>query len=157
VSIATKQGDKGQTSLPGGGRVSKADLRVEAYGSIDELNATLGFARSICRNAEIASWTAEIQKSLFRVGSSLALPPTGTEPHARVTQENVDHLTDLVHAIEAQEGILSDWSLPWSPHRSCGLRGGANRLPTRRAIDGPTDRSWYDRRFARVSLHQSLV
>ena len=112
MSIATKQGDKGQTSLPGGARVSKADLRVEAYGTIDELNATLGFARSICRNAEIASWTAEIQKSLFRVGSALALPPTGTEPQARVTQEDVDHLTDLVHTIEAKEGILSDWSLP---------------------------------------------
>ena len=45
MSIATKQGDKAQTSLPGGVRVSKADPRVEAYGAIDELNATLGFAR----------------------------------------------------------------------------------------------------------------
>jgi len=112
VSIATKRGDKGQTSLPGGVRVSKADLRVEAYGTIDELNATLGFARSICSNAEISSWTTNIQKSLFRVGSALAGPTKGTEPRATVTQEDVDHLTDLVHTIEAKEGILSDWSLP---------------------------------------------
>jgi cob(I)alamin adenosyltransferase len=112
VSIATKQGDKGQTSLPGGVRVSKADLRVEAYGTIDELNAALGFARSICTNAEISSWTLDIQKSLFRVGSALASPMKGVKAVATVTREDVDHLTELVHSIEAKEGILSDWSLP---------------------------------------------
>jgi cob(I)alamin adenosyltransferase len=116
VSITTKHGDKGQTSLPGGMRVSKADLRVEAYGTIDELNAALGFARSICTNADISSWTADIQKTLFRVGSDLGVP--GKEPKQTpavtrtVAQEDVDHLTDLVHSIEAKEGILSDWSLP---------------------------------------------
>jgi cob(I)alamin adenosyltransferase len=118
VSIATKHGDNGQTSLPGGVRVSKADLRVEAYGTIDELNAALGFARSICPNADISAWTADIQKTLFRVGSALGTPrqevkdkdaSSVTQP---ITQADVDHLTDLVHSIEATEGILSDWSLP---------------------------------------------
>jgi len=55
MSIATKHGDGGQTGLAGGIRVSKADLRVEAYGSVDELNTVLGFARSICKNGEIAA------------------------------------------------------------------------------------------------------
>jgi cob(I)alamin adenosyltransferase len=112
VSIATKQGDRGQTSLPGGARVSKADLRVEAYGTIDELNAALGFARSICTNSEISAWTADIQKSLFRVGCTLGTPSDLAKRPLTVTAEDVDHLTDLVHAIEAKEGILSDWSLP---------------------------------------------
>lgn len=112
MSIATKTGDKGQTSLPGGGRVSKADLRVEAYGTIDELNAVLGFARSISTNAEISTWTADIQKSLFRVGSALAVPSEAQEGAPLLTAEDVNHLTDLVHSIEAKEGILSDWSLP---------------------------------------------
>lgn len=112
MSIATKQGDKGQTSLPGGIRVSKADLRVEAYGTIDELNAVLGFARSVCPNADISSWTADIQKTLFRVGSDLGVPRKEAEPTSAVTQEDVDRLTDLVHSIETKEGILSDWSLP---------------------------------------------
>jgi cob(I)alamin adenosyltransferase len=112
VSIATKQGDQGQTSLPGGARVSKADLRVEAYGTLDELNAALGFARSICPNAEISSWTADIQKTLFRVGSALAGGSERTKNATTVTIEDVDHLTDLVHSIEAKQGILSDWSLP---------------------------------------------
>ena len=69
MSIATKRGDGGQTGLAGGIRVSKADLRVESYGSVDELNTFLGFARSICQNKEIAGWTEDIQRTLFRVGS----------------------------------------------------------------------------------------
>src|SRR5450432_1497011 len=75
MSIATKHGDAGQTGLAGGIRISKADVRVEAYGNVDELNTVLGFARSICQNKEIAAWTEEIQRTLFRVGSALATPP----------------------------------------------------------------------------------
>jgi cob(I)alamin adenosyltransferase len=112
MSIATKHGDGGQTGLVGGIRVSKADLRVESYGSVDELNTFLGFARSICKNAEIASWTEEIQRTLFRVGSALATPPESRKSAPIMTAEDVDKLTELVHRIEATEGILADWSLP---------------------------------------------
>ena len=112
MSIATKHGDGGQTGLAGGIRVSKADLRVESYGSVDELNAHLGFARSICQNKEIAGWTVDIQKTLFRVGSALSTPPEGKKKAPEISTEDVDKLTDLVHKIEATEGILADWSLP---------------------------------------------
>jgi cob(I)alamin adenosyltransferase len=56
MSIATKRGDGGQTSLAGGTRVSKGHLRVEAYGTIDELNSAMGFARSICESPNPSSW-----------------------------------------------------------------------------------------------------
>lgn len=112
MSIATKRGDSGQTGLAGGIRVSKSDLRVEAYGTVDELNTFLGFARSICPNSEIRSWTEEIQKALFRLGSALATPPESKKAPPKILPEDVDRLTDLVHRIEAQEGVLSDWSLP---------------------------------------------
>jgi cob(I)alamin adenosyltransferase len=112
MSIATKHGDAGQTGLAGGIRISKADVRVEAYGTVDELNTVLGFARSICKNAEIAGWTEQIQKMLFRVGSALATPPESKKPQVEVTAEDVDFLTQLVYKIEATEGILADWSLP---------------------------------------------
>ena len=112
MSIATKKGDGGQTSLVGGIRLSKADLRVEAYGTVDELNAALGFARSISRNGEISSWTLDIQKALFRVGSALATPSKAQKGSPMVTEEDVNHLTNLVHSIEAREGILADWSIP---------------------------------------------
>lgn len=112
MSIATMHGDKGETALVGGLRISKADLRVEAYGTVDELNSVLGFARSICTNKEIRSWTEEIQRTLFRVGSALSTPSEGKEGSPSLTSEDVDALTKLVHQIEATEGILSDWSLP---------------------------------------------
>jgi len=114
MSIATKRGDGGQTGLVGDVRVSKADARVEAYGCVDELNSVLGFARSICQNGEICSWTEAIQKTLFRLGAVLATA-SGTakkKPEASMTIADVDQLTDLVHQIEATPGILSDWSLP---------------------------------------------
>jgi cob(I)alamin adenosyltransferase len=112
MSISTKGGDGGQTSLTGGKRVSKADLRVEAYGTVDELDATLGFARSICTNPEISSAVHEIQKTLFRVGSALSTPSAKGKAASLLSAEDVDQLTEMVHAIEAKEGILSDWSLP---------------------------------------------
>jgi cob(I)alamin adenosyltransferase len=112
MSIATKRGDGGQTGRAGGIRVSKSDLRVESYGSVDELNSVLGFARSICQNKEIAGWTEEIQRTLFRVGSALATPPESRKQPPVISTEDVDKLTDLVHQIEATEGILADWSLP---------------------------------------------
>ncbi|WP_183790068.1 cob(I)yrinic acid a,c-diamide adenosyltransferase [Tunturiibacter gelidoferens] len=112
MSIATKRGDGGETGLAGGIRISKADLRVEAYGTVDELNSTLGFARSICTNKEIHDWTETIQRTLFRVGSALATPPESKKSPPSVLTEDVDMLTNLVHHIEATEGILSDWSLP---------------------------------------------
>jgi len=112
MSIATKRGDGGQTGLAGGIRVSKADLRVESYGSVDELNTVLGFARSICQDRGIADWTETIQRTLFRVGSALATPPESKKQPPVVSTEDVDMLTELVHKIEATEGILSDWSLP---------------------------------------------
>ena len=112
MSIATKHGDRGQTGLAGGIRISKADLRVEAYGTVDELNTVLGFARSICKDEQIAQWTLEIQKTLFRVGSALATPPESKKKPPVIMPEDVETLTQLVYQIEATEGILSDWSLP---------------------------------------------
>jgi cob(I)alamin adenosyltransferase len=112
MSIATTTGDGGQTGLAGGVRVSKADLRVESYGSVDELNTFLGFARSICTHKEIAAGTEEIQRTLFRVGAALATAPGREAKAPTVTAEDIEMLTGLVHRIEATEGVLSDWSLP---------------------------------------------
>lgn len=118
MSIATKRGDGGETGLAGGIRISKADLRVEAYGSVDELNTFLGFARSLCSNEEIAGWTETIQRTLFRLGSALATPPNSQKAPPILSSEDVDFLTELVYKIEATEGILADWSLPGAHRES---------------------------------------
>jgi cob(I)alamin adenosyltransferase len=112
MSIATKAGDAGETGLIGGARVSKADARVEAYGTIDELGASLGFARSICADEEVRGLTKGIQRELFAVSGAVANPQAGAKEPPYVTEAMVDELTAHVHRIEAMEGILSDWSLP---------------------------------------------
>jgi cob(I)alamin adenosyltransferase len=113
MSIATKHGDKGDTGLIGGTRVSKADVRVEAYGTVDELGASMGFARSICEDAEVRELTKSIQRELFTVAGAIASPAGGAESKTTyVTPEMVEALTTHVTRIEATEGILSDWSLP---------------------------------------------
>lgn len=111
-SISTTRGDSGQTGLAGGIRVSKASLRVEAYGSTDELNSALGFARSICEDAEMRDLVKRIQQELFRIGSSLATPPASPKAQVPITTEMVDALTADVHRFESVEGVLKDWSIP---------------------------------------------
>ena len=113
MSIATKTGDKGQTALIGGTRVSKSDLRVEAYGTIDELGATMGFARSICEDAEVAEATKNIQRELFGVCAAVATEAEKTRgKDAPVTETMVAALDEQVKRIESMEGIFGDWALP---------------------------------------------
>jgi cob(I)alamin adenosyltransferase len=111
-SISTKTGDTGQTGLAGGSRVSKASLRVESYGTVDELNSALGFARSLCDDEEIAGQTKAIQQELFKLGATLATPMASRKGESPVTAGIVDALTDSVHKFEALEGILTDWTVP---------------------------------------------
>jgi len=80
MSISTERGDTGETSLPGGARLSKADSRVDAYGTIDELISSIGLARALCPNPEIAAAAKSIQKELFKIGSAIAGPRTDLKP-----------------------------------------------------------------------------
>jgi cob(I)alamin adenosyltransferase len=107
MSIATKGGDGGETSLAGGERVSKSDLRVGAYGAIDELVAAMGFARSICEIREVAEMTERLQRELFTVGGLLVQGgEEGVDPAW------VDALGAEVTRLEALPGMLADWALP---------------------------------------------
>ena len=98
-SISTMRGDTGQTSLAGGVRVSKASVRVETYGTIDELNSTLGFARSICDNTEVAAFVKSVQQDLFKIGSSLATPSESRKPGIVIDPGLTDRLTVEVHRL----------------------------------------------------------
>lgn len=75
MKIYTKTGDDGKTGLFGGARVAKDDTRVEAYGTIDELNASLGLAQSLGADAQECSLIAELQNDLFVLGAELACIP----------------------------------------------------------------------------------
>jgi cob(I)alamin adenosyltransferase len=79
--LYTKTGDGGETGLFGGGRVSKADPRVEAYGTVDELNAAVGWARALGLEAGIEEVLSDAQADLFTIGAHLATPGGRAESH----------------------------------------------------------------------------
>lgn len=113
MSIATKKGDDGSTKLIYGERVSKADLQVEAYGTIDELNAFLGLARAHCDDTQTKTILENLQRETFVVGAELAT--SAAQRHklkTRVTGEMTGALDAIVIEIEALPGLLDDWALP---------------------------------------------
>ncbi len=79
MKIYTKKGDTGSTSLIGGTRVAKHSLRLESYGTIDELNSYLGLVRDTGKNEQCTAQIIEIQDRLFTIGSSLAADPENSK------------------------------------------------------------------------------
>jgi len=102
VKIYTRTGDAGETSLFGGARVPKSDARIEAYGTIDELNSFLGVARASWPESPLDAQLAAAQSDLFEIGAHLASPGTSRFP-------GVDpaHIEELEHGIDAMETELT--------------------------------------------------
>lgn len=102
MKIYTKTGDRGTTSLVGGSRVSKNDVRLNAYGTIDELNSFLGLLRAKTRDEKICSVLLNIQNTLFVVGANLASVKTNaeTEKYIRLDEEKVVELENLIDEIQ---------------------------------------------------------
>lgn len=101
VKIYTRTGDKGETGLFGGARVSKNDPRIEAYGTVDELNSLLGLCRSSRLEPNIDAELDRTQSDLFDVGAFLAAPHSDRFPSVRP-----DRISDLERAIDAMENEL---------------------------------------------------
>ena len=117
--IYTKGGDKGQTSLVGGQRVPKDDLRIEAYGTVDELNAFVGLACLSCSEAanprlqELCAILRRVQHELFNLGSILATKPEDVHPkQPRVTGAEVEQLEHEIDAHNAELAPLRSFVLP---------------------------------------------
>src|SRR5690606_21320623 len=115
MKIYTKTGDTGSTSLFGGKRVSKADLRIEAYGTIDELNAHVGLLRDQDVNKKREAILIEIQDRLFTIGSILAVEPGNTK--VKVPALLADDISVLEKEIDTMDAQLP-------PMRSFVLPGG---------------------------------
>lgn len=116
-SVSTRRGDDGETSAPGGARISKGELRVEASGCVDELNAALGVARANCDDAEIAAHIYAIQREMFPLGSAISTKPGGRKPVPEIGDAMVERLDALVQRLEAVPGIVRDWTVPGA-HRT---------------------------------------
>lgn len=115
MKIYTKRGDDGSTGLFGGPRVSKADLRVAAYGDVDELNSLLGVVRSEFEpDGEFDATLARIQWELFNLGANLATPNENQAPRAvpAVTPEDIARLESEIDAFVAEVPPLKAFILP---------------------------------------------
>lgn len=115
MKIYTKTGDKGQTSLASGERVPKDHLRLQAYGTLDELNAILGLARSRNTNLYVEQLCCRLQTLLFVVGADLAtpLPPAGQpDPAERVHEKHVKYVELCIDSLETELPPLTRFILP---------------------------------------------
>ncbi len=128
MKIYTKTGDQGETSLLAGGRVRKNHIRVEAYGTVDELNSCLGLARSFALPAQADAWLEIVQNDLFTLGADLA---TRLDAKAdwlvRVKAEQVTALEGWIDAMDADLPPLKNFILP-------GGTSGAGALHLARTI-----------------------
>ena len=114
MKIYTKTGDKGQTALIGGRRVSKADLRIDAYGTVDELNSWIGLVRDQPVNSNRKELLKEIQDRLFTVGSELATDPEKAPKRAMpaITPDDVHLLEEAMDTMDTELPELRAFVLP---------------------------------------------
>ncbi|MCA9258782.1 MAG: cob(I)yrinic acid a,c-diamide adenosyltransferase [Planctomycetales bacterium] len=112
MKIYTRSGDDGTTGLYGGPRVSKANLRIAAYGSIDELNAALGVARTAGLTADVDEIAARMQHALFALGAELASPDAGAAGTVMLEEWSVTHLEKRIDEFEQRLPPLKTFILP---------------------------------------------
>jgi cob(I)alamin adenosyltransferase len=126
MSIATRTGDQGKTSLMYGRRVEKFDLRVETYGTVDELNAALGLARAHAQLTLVTTELLLVQKQLVSLMGELAVAPEDAERYAKdkypkLTPQMLQHLDDLVAKIEKEKITFDGWATPGANVASAAL------------------------------------
>jgi cob(I)alamin adenosyltransferase len=126
MSIVTKGGDQGQTSLMYQRRISKCHPRVEAYGAVDELNAALGLARASAQASFIRQNLELIQKDLVVLMGELAtavedLPRFIKDGYSLVTGDMTQKLESVVKEIESQQITFKGWATPGANMSSAGL------------------------------------
>lgn len=95
MKIYTKSGDKGRTSLYDNTRVAKDSLRVESYGTIDELNSSLGFAKNFIEDEKVCNIIRGIQRKLFNLAGELATPDWESFPE-KITEEDIEELEEKI-------------------------------------------------------------
>ena len=120
TKIYTRGGDAGQTSLGDGSRVSKLDLRLVAYGTVDELNSSLGVVLASDPPEELRPVLERVQNELFDVGADLSVP-LGREGRLRVAQSQVDRLEEDCDRFNAELPELRSFVLPGRTPVAAGL------------------------------------
>lgn len=143
MKIYTKTGDSGETGLFRGPRVRKDAARIEAYGTVDELNAVLGVVRTESLPAEIDSLLGRIQHHLFDLGAELATPDAAAQGMAMISEAHIRTLEDAIDHHEATLAPLTTFILPGGTRAAADLhlartvcRRAERRLVTLTAAEG---------------------
>ena len=110
--IYTKTGDKGETSLFGGARVPKSHVRVEAYGTVDELNSYIGLLTDLIETPQYKLILKEIQDRLFTIGSILATEPSKQMKTPDLKNEDIQLLENEIDTMDAELPPLKNFILP---------------------------------------------
>lgn len=131
MKIYTKQGDDGATGLYGGGRLSKDDLRIEAYGTLDELSAHLGAVRAERLAADVDQLLQSVQCVLFVIGAQLAAPGAAPSPAGEVQPSDIVRLEQAIDRLDADLPPLQNFILPGGCALSAALH--VARVVCRRA------------------------
>jgi len=121
MKIYTKTGDQGDTGLFGGPRVSKDDPRIEAYGTVDELNSVLGIVRAEALPPDVDLLLARIQCELFSLGAELATPDPAALGTALVGPSHSEALERAIDQYESQLEPLKQFILPAGTRSAAGL------------------------------------
>lgn len=106
----TGSGDDGRTVLLAGGRISKDDARVEAYGTVDETSSAIGVAKTIAQTQRVQEVCEELQRGLYILGAQLATGPDATRTYGEITAEHVDRIEELCRQIESETPELQEMS-----------------------------------------------
>jgi len=112
MKIYTKKGDKGETSLIGGKRVSKTNVRIEAYGTVDELNSIIGLVRDASDEKSADQTLINIQHRLFTIGSELASAPDSKMEIPLLKNSDIEELENEMDRMEAELPELQNFILP---------------------------------------------
>jgi len=112
MKIYTKKGDKGETSLASGRKISKAELIIEAYGTVDELNAHIGLLRAHVTDEGVSAYLGQIQHTLFDIGSVLAKDGIATPDYPEVKMTDVDALEVEIDRMDGSLEPLRQFILP---------------------------------------------
>ena len=124
-------GDDGSTGLLGGGRASKDDPRIEAYGTIDEASSAVGLAKSLSPNPRVRALCDELQRGLYSLGAELATNPDSGASFAQITEAGVGRLDALIAELEQLVTMPDGFILPGATPASGAL--DLARAITRRA------------------------
>ncbi len=131
----TGRGDDGTTGLLGGGRVSKTDERIEAYGTVDEASSALGLAKGLTADFRVRELCEQLQRDLYKLGAELAAAPGKEGSFGATTQADVERLNAMLRELEAEAPMPDGFILP-------GQTAASGALDLARTIVRRAERRW---------------